>query len=289
MRLLHPVARFAMASLFVLDAQMISQANSVSLVPVADTAITQKSPPPPNTRLDVGTNGKSQSSRALLEFDIAGNIPPDAIITSASLTVTVTSVPSAPVNSIFDLRAVLEDWSETDATWANRLVTTPWSTPGGAVGVDFSSQISQTNFFGSSTGPTTFVSSSNLVVDVQNWLQNPGANFGWVIISEAQGVNYTERGIASREDTADGPPTLFIQFAVPATPPLITVLPLTNAVFSFSFNAEAGRTYAVQYAGGLSGTNWHVLTNFTAVTTPTNFVVSDLLTASNRFYRVQTP
>lgn len=267
---------------------MISHAGSVSLNPMADTTITQKSSPPPNTQLLVGTTGSSggsASSRSLLKFDIAGNIPSNAIVTSVALTVTVAKVPPTPVNSLFDLRAVLFAWNESDTTWTNRLAATPWSTPGGAGGVDFSSNISQTNFFGSTTGLYTFVSNPNLVADVQNWLQNPGANFGWVAISESQGVNFTERTINSREVLA-GAPTLLIQFAIP---PTITLFSPTNNIFQFSFNAESNRTYTVQYTGDLLNTNWSVLTNFSAAPTLTNFVVSDPFTSSNRFYRVQTP
>jgi hypothetical protein len=277
-----------LALLLCISARVGAYANSVSLNPVADTTITQKSSVP-NTDLSVGTNGKSQSSRSLLKFDIAGSIPSNANITSVTLTVLVTQAPppANAVNSIFDLRAALVSWDEVNATWNNRLASTAWSAPGGATGVDFSSKISQTNLFDDSQTPHTFVSSSNLVADVQNWLQNPGTNFGWVIIGESQGTLYTERTVSSREGTS--PPILLVQFTLPAAPPAIMQLPLTNGIFRFSFNADSNRTYAVRYTGNLSGTNWNMLTNFSAAPTPTNFIVSDPLTASNRFYRVQTP
>ncbi|HEY4952906.1 MAG TPA: DNRLRE domain-containing protein, partial [Verrucomicrobiae bacterium] len=209
---LRQVARFLLALLLCLDAHRVGRAGSVSLHPTADTTISQKTSVP-TTELVIGTNGKSQSSRALLKFDIAGNIPSNAIITSAALTVTVTKVPpGGGISSLFDLRAVLFAWSPSDATWANRLAATPWSTLGGAVGVDFSNKISQTNFFGSATGLYTFISNSNLVADVQNWLQNASANFGWVVISEMQGVLHSERTLDASS------PTLLVQFTVPATP-----------------------------------------------------------------------
>ena len=281
------IARFVLAWLLSFGAPGISQAGSVSLHPSADTSITQKSSLKPDT-LTVGTTGPSggsASSRALLKFDIAGNIPSNTIITSVALTVTVLNVPATPTNSIFDLRAVLEAWSVSDATWTNRLAATPWSVPGGAIGVDYSGNISQTNFFGSTTGLYTFVSTSNLVTDVQKWLQNSNSNFGWIIISEKQGTNFTERTLASSGNTANAP-TLIIQYVAP---PAIILLPLTNNIFWFSFNAESNRTYAVQYSGQLSDVSWSVLTNFSAAPIPTNWVVSDPFTSSNRFYRIQTP
>jgi hypothetical protein len=280
----------AVIALLFLNPRMAGYARSVSVHPVADTTITQKSSLKPNT-LDVGTTGPSggtKSSRSLIKFDIAGNIPSNATITSAALTLTVVDVPATPANSIFDMRAVLLNWSETDATWTNRLIATPWSVLGGAIGVDFSNKISQTNFFGNATGLSTFVSSSNLVADVQNWLQNPDANFGWVIISELQGTPFTQRTFASREDTANAA-TLLVQYTVPALPPTITVISTTNGIFKFSFNAETNRAYAVQSTSSLTNTIWNVLTNFSASAIPTNFIAKDPLNSSNRFYRVQTP
>jgi hypothetical protein len=289
---LNRIIWIRMAILFSIVLEETDYAGSVSLTPSANVCITQKSPLPPATDLPVGTTGPSggtKSSRSLLKFDIAGNIPSNAIITSAALTVNVTQAPPAQnrVNSIFDLRAVLLSWSESDGSWTNRLVGTPWSVLGGAVGVDFSSLVSQTNFF-TGAGAYTFISNSNLIGDVQNWLHNPGTNFGWILISESQGVNFTERTLGSRQDFANTP-TLLVQFTIPATPPTITLSSVTNGVFRFYFNAESNRTYVVQYVDQLSNTNWSVLTNFSLSSIPTNFLVSDFLTTSNRFYRVQTP
>ncbi|MBI3853724.1 MAG: DNRLRE domain-containing protein [Verrucomicrobia bacterium] len=282
--------RIFWSRVLVITLSSTSIAGSISLPPVADTTITEKATPPPTTELNVGTTGPtagSKSGRALLQFDIAANLPSNAIITAAALTVKVTKAPMTAVNSTFDLRKVLVSWSESDATWSNRMAATPWSTNGGGIGVDFSSIISQTNFI-TGTGLYTFVSNSNLVADVQNWLLNLGSNFGWVVISELQGTNFTERTLASREDTANAP-SLAIQFSLPATPPTLTPLPLSTNQFSFSFNVESNRTYAVEFDGAQPATHWTVLTNIAAQAAPATIVVSDLLTGSNRFYRVRTP
>ncbi len=265
---------------------MSSHANSIVLNPVADASISQITPD--ITRLNVGTNGKGQSSRALVQFDFS-SIPSNAVISSAALTVSVSSVPPTPVNSMFDMRTVQVSWTSNSVTWNNRTSSATWAAAGGVIGSDFSSRVSQTNYFGSSAGNYTFVSNSNLVADVQTWLQNPGTNYGWVMISESQGTAYTVRAISSIEDTAGTPPSLAIQYTVPAAPPTITPSSPANGVFQFSFNAESNRTYAVQYIGGFPGVSWNTLTNFSAVPTATNFVVTDSYTASNRFYRVQTP
>jgi hypothetical protein len=266
--------------------QTISRAVSVSLHPSANTTITQKTTAPPSTDLLVGTTGPSggtASSRTLMQFNIAGNIPTNAVITNVTLTVDVTQAPPVQnrVNSTFDLRRVLVLWSASSATWS-----TPWHSSGGAIGVDFSSTISQTQFF-AGEGSYTFASNSNLVADVQTWLQTPASNFGWVVISELQGTQYTERTMSSNGGT--DPPTLLVQFTIPAAMPVIIPFSRTNGVFQFGFNAESNRTYTVQYIGALSGSSWSVLTNFSAAPVATNFVVSDPFTSSNRFYRVQTP
>jgi hypothetical protein len=82
---------------------------------------------------------------------------------------------------------------------------------------------------------------------------------------------------------------LTVQFTVPATPPALTPLSILTNRFRFSFLAETNRVYTVEYLGTLTGSNWTSLTNLGPLTIATNVVVSDPLTASNRFYRVSTP
>ena len=182
---------------------------------------------------------------------------------------------------------MLRAWGESSATWSNCLPSTPWSTNGAAAPVDFSSVVSQTISV-SGPGSYLYASNSNLVADVQSWVSNPGGNFGWIIVSESQGVPSTICEFGSREDRANAP-SLIIQFTIPATPPTLVSPMIAANQFQFSFNAESNRTYAVEYCGIPPGTNWDTLTNVAAQPAPANIPVTDPLAGSNRFYRVRTP
>ena len=82
-----------------------------------------------------------------------------------------------------------------------------------------------------------------------------------------------------------------VTYSVPAAPasPVISGVTVATGQLSFSFNAEADLTYAVEFTDSLSPTNWTTLTNYSASPVATNFVATDPLTSSNRFYRVRTP
>src|SRR5205823_5423166 len=77
------------------------QAATISLQPVADTTLQQAFPDNNfggGTSFTAGGRRNGGITRALVQFDIAGNLPAGAVISSASLTLTVVSVPSGAVN-----------------------------------------------------------------------------------------------------------------------------------------------------------------------------------------------
>ena len=201
-------------------------AGTVTLYPVADTSIYSAFP---NNNFGGGTTftagGRPQGgeSRGLLLFNLQRSVPAGAIIESVSLRLTVETTPSRAVNSIFDLDALTASWGEgtgadrggtpagpNAATWVNRLGSSgsPWMSPGG----DFSSSVSA---FARVLGNGSYdFASPQLVSDVQNWLDNPGSDFGWILRSESEQVGRTIRRFYSRLDPANGP-ALTIQYAVP--------------------------------------------------------------------------
>jgi hypothetical protein len=169
--------------------------------------------------VSAGTTLGGPRARGLFRFDIAGKIPPSATITSASLQLTVTRVPSGGgANSVLELRRVLQAWGEGnktssqggvasagEASWNDRLTgTAPWTTPGGQIGADFSNPASATAPV-AGLGTVTFVSGPGLVADVQAWVANVGINFGWVLMSQSEDQPETARRFASREDPGRAP------------------------------------------------------------------------------------
>lgn len=151
------------------------------------------------------TNG-GQERRTLLAFDLS-QFPADAQILSATLRLQVSKT-SSPTVDPFALYRLTRTWGEAgssstlgqgapaqpgDATWEHAVyTTTAWSNAGG----DFAASASATTQVGA-TGSYRW-SSAALLADVQAWVAAPAANFGWVLVGEAE-RNRTARQFVARE------------------------------------------------------------------------------------------
>jgi hypothetical protein len=175
--------------------------------------------------LFAGRNGASAGGRvlrSLLAFNIADSIPAGATINSATLTLQITT----PLNNsgTIEARRLLANWGEGtsvapsgggggapaasgDATWNTRFFnTTPWTTPGG----DFSTTNSATQFASGTSGTVVFAS-AGMAADVQAWLDNPAANFGWLL--KAQNETSLAVRFSSRQGTSA--PSLLVNYTPP--------------------------------------------------------------------------
>src|SRR6266576_2911643 len=89
-------------------------AATIAVPSVADTTISQSYPENNlggESFLQSGLNDNAEVSRALLKFDIAGNLPANATIQRVTLTLTVAQ--SISVNaSFFSLHRALQPWGE---------------------------------------------------------------------------------------------------------------------------------------------------------------------------------
>jgi uncharacterized repeat protein (TIGR01451 family) len=172
--------------------------------------------------------------RGLVDFNIAGSIPAGSTINSVSLTVTMELTNSTTtVTPTVGLHDVLQNWGQgtgvptafmppfsptttNDATWTNTFYPNQtWNTPGG----DFSRTTSGTAVFGADGTTSTFSSTSQMVADVQSWLNNPNANFGWLMLGDE--TQNSGKMIGSMH--SQNPPTLTIDYTPPAQPPSLTV------------------------------------------------------------------
>jgi hypothetical protein len=170
----------------------------------------------------VGTTNLGVVRRALVAFDIAGNIPAGATIQSAVLKLNMSKTAGPPID--VDLLMALVDWGEGtsvgageegagapatpgDATWIHTFFDTAlWTTPGG----DFAAAPSATTTV-DQIG-TYIWSDAGMVTDVQGWLDQPSTNFGWGLIA----TNFEHVAlIAKRLDTREN--------ADPAAQPLLSV------------------------------------------------------------------
>jgi len=164
--------------------------------------------------------------RALIQFDVASQIPAGATITSVTLTLRQTASVGFTEEDVA-LYKLGADWGEAgsndifddgssgdfaefgDATWQYTTYNfSSWTNQGG----DFSSTASATTSVGGQ-GDYTW-STEAMVADVQNWLDN-GNNFGWILLGN-ESSSGSLRKFASRENgTFDDRPELSVTFDPP--------------------------------------------------------------------------
>lgn len=182
--------------------------------------------------------------RALIAFDIAGVVPANATITGATLRLNVSRARNVGANVA--LHRLLVNWGEggsdapgneagganganpdgstlpdaepNEATWTHRLhdggAAGEWDNlAGGAPGADYETDASATQSV-TSAGSYTW-SSATLVSDVQFMLDNPAANFGWMIIGEEATAFSVKRYDTREHPTVANRPLLTIEYTTP--------------------------------------------------------------------------
>lgn len=278
-----------------------AHADATNLLCIADTTLQQDFPDNNTGGADSFTAGgrlQGGPTRALLQFDIASAIPPGATINSATLTVTVVAT-NGP-DSTFALHRVLADWGEgsgvnfqggspggeNEATWNVRLgPANPWNTPGG----DFDPANSATQVI-SGMGSYSFTSAT-LAADVQAWLNHPGTNFGWLLLSQSEATLGTIRRFTGRLASIN-PPQLMVDYSPPVPPaqsPVIVNFALFGNAVRFSFDAESNRTYTIEFRDNLGTNQWTTLTNVPSQPSDTTLHITNTISSAERYFRVHTP
>ena len=186
---------------------------------------------------NAGTTQNGTRNRALLQFDIASALPAGALITGASLELEVVRRPADGFEaSLFGLHRVLRSWGEGstvvqdnsgglgapalagDATWLYRFAfSETWAAPGGAAGIDYRPEFSTATFI-FDVDLYAFEGTPDMMGDIQDWLDSPTNNFGWMLMTESEELPFTARRFASREDPNGGGPRLIIDYTVVPEP-----------------------------------------------------------------------
>ena len=226
-----------------------AHAEIISLNPSKDNTLIQATDPAAqrsNGQGDVFTGRTNQDGqgpatvsirRGLVQFDIARLVPAGSVITNVSLT--MRDVMGLNGDPVVALHRVLQNWGEgasfqnggqgdlakkDDATWlytffndTNPTASPAWTNPGG----DFSDLVSGQVVISDDLGggqTFTWASNSQMVADVQRWLDNPGSNFGWILIGDESRGQSAKRLTGGESAT---PPILAITYvAIPETPTL---------------------------------------------------------------------
>jgi hypothetical protein len=229
-RQLSPLESICVLTL-VLAAGGTALADTATLGPVRDNTLYEDSAGSLSNgagdHLFAGSTARGSVRRALLGFDVASRLPAGATVTGVSLTLHVSRTIAG--SRAVALHRALSSWGEgtsdafgeeglgaestpNDATWIHTFFNTEfWTTAGG----DFAETPSATQ---SVDGPGfyTWASTPELVADVQMWLDDPSADFGWVVIGTE------EPGAAKRFDSREIDdeslrPALEIEFAIPGS------------------------------------------------------------------------
>jgi spore coat protein A len=177
-----------------------------------------------------GHTNEALKRRGLLHFNVAAQIPSGSTVTAVTLALYQSRTrdrDDLPVS----LHRALRDWGEGasnadaeegsgaaaatgDATWFHTFYPNlRWANPGG----DFSSTASATTIVGRTSGAYTW-SSAGMVADVQGWLNNPAANFGWLVLGVETGAKTAHRFDTHENTTLANRPRLSVTY----TPPTLT-------------------------------------------------------------------
>ncbi len=274
------------------------RADSITLTPIADTSLFESIPDNnlgAQSFLEAGVikpSGALKRLRGLVRFDLS-QIPTNAVISNATLRVTVVLNNTNTTPELLELHRMLQPWTEgnksggtneagilgapaTDgeSTWNHRQYPSlAWASPGGSNGVDFVTGASSTLLV-YSTSNYTF-SSGLLATDVRQWVANGVTNFGWMLKSTFENTltDAAARRFGSREDASNAP-VLTVIYGI--LKPVITTsspLPIGTAGTAyyqtfFATGSKAPYSWSLDLGtlpGGLSLTSSGILSG-----TPTN-------------------
>lgn len=174
-----------------------------------------------------GRNNQSSDTirRALIAFDVAA-LPAGSTINSATLTLNMSMTSAGPMN--VSIHRLTSDWGEGasnasgnegggansqagDATWEHTFYNTQfWTNEGG----DYVAGASATTSV-AFNGPYSWTG-ANVTADVQYWLDNPGSQFGWIVIGDESAMHTAKRFDSRTNPTIANRPKLVIDYTPPA-------------------------------------------------------------------------
>lgn len=245
---------------------------TVTLTPTKDTTLFEDQAGTVSSgagdSISIGFDHYSQTAmRGLMAFDVAKAIPTGSTINSVSLSVWLNYSYPRNTTPTVELHEVLADWGEAgsgpdpnnwmppygpaqagDATWLHAFYpNSNWTTPGG----DFDNIASGTLTLGPGNGAYAWASTTQLVSDVQNWLNNPQSNFGWLLKGDETRVS--GKMIDSSESaTSSHWPALTIDFTPPTTAPSLAIA-ATDATKSEGNAGSTPFTFTITRSGDVAG------------------------------------
>ena len=201
------------------ETAFVEASRDATLIERADGALANGAGP----AFFAGRTSGSRNSlrRALLSFDVAAAVPAGAWLTRVELELELTRSNVAPID--LGLHRVLTPWTEGpssasggggspaepgDATWLHSTFETDfWANAGGDFGVEPSAITSV-----GTAGLYVWGSTLGMIADVQDWLDRPASNDGWILVG-GEDTPQTAKRFASRESEAEASrPLLVIEY-----------------------------------------------------------------------------
>lgn len=204
-------------------------ADSVTVEPLRDNtlhvestgALSNGSGP----HLFAGKNSSGSVRRALLAFDVASVVPPGSLVTSATLTLNMDQTNSA--EQTVSLHKLSAAWGEGasntsggsgapsepgDATWIHTFYADGfWANPGGDfVASSASRVVGSPEYY-------TWGSTAGMVRDVQEWLDSPSTNHGWLLKGNESATPTVKRFDSRENNNVAVRPMLTVEFSPPTT------------------------------------------------------------------------
>lgn len=156
-------------------------------------------------------SGTGKDLATLIRWDIS-QIPPGSAVEEVEITFEVFNV-SGSTYEVYELK---RDWVEVEATWDQAANGSQWNTPGAKGAMDRGST-ELGALAASAMGPAKVLLNADGLAAVQNWVDNPAANFGLVLANSSAGDGADMR---SREyGTVTGRPSLRVTYSPPGGGP----------------------------------------------------------------------
>ncbi len=259
-----------------------------------------------------GPNYGPYNRRALVAFDLSGQVPYPALIQSAQLKLKLSKAGPSSAGASFTVHRLTQTWGEgtslnvtggygapattSDATWTYRFFnTTAWPTPGG----NFTATASATALQ-SGASFMTWTNTTLLKTDVQSWVNAPATNAGWIIRSN-ETTNTTACQFSSIQ-SGGSPPALDITYDAAPTAPFDTWLATyfsTNLIGQFvdpeGDNDGDGIKNQIEYAYGLNPLAFDESSDFATALAPAALGATDFTvtfrrdsSAEDLIYKLQT-
>jgi glucose/arabinose dehydrogenase len=248
------IPRFALYGLLIWCTQFDVRAATLALTPLKDNTIYQEGAESNGAGNYLfsgltGSNAQSQKRRALIAFDLAGNLPANAVITDVSLTMYLSRSVFGVVANVA-LHRLLADWgegtsrapdpegagalaTENDVTWDLRFFpnnTTAWVNKGGDFVSTASASTSVGSIFPAPTTPITWAG-AGMLNDVKTWASTPASNFGWIMITDETVANGAKRFNSRTNPDPATRPLLTVTYEIVPEPGTAAMLSVGMAVF----------------------------------------------------------